>query len=114
MLAELFIENLAVIEKTSIRLNTGLNVFTGETGAGKSIVIDAVGAILGRRVSREMVRHGTDRAVISARFTELPDAAAKKLAEAGIGTEDGSLIVSREIFADGKSAARVMGKGPTP
>lgn len=113
MLAELFIENLAVIEKTSIRLNTGLNVFTGETGAGKSIVIDAVGAILGRRVSREMVRHGTDRAVISARFTELPDAAAKKLAEAGIGTEDGSLIVSREIFADGKSAARVMGRPVT-
>ena len=79
MLAELFIENLAVIEKTSIRLNTGLNVFTGETGAGKSIVIDAVGAVLGRRASRDMVRHGTDKAVIAARFTEIPPLAGQKL-----------------------------------
>lgn len=113
MLAELFIENLAVIEKTSIRLNTGLNVFTGETGAGKSIVIDAVGAVLGRRVSREMVRHGTDKAFISARFTALPDAALQKITQAGMEPEDGALIVSREIFADGKSAARMMGRPVT-
>lgn len=113
MLAELFIENLAVIEKTSIRLNTGLNVFTGETGAGKSIVIDAVGAVLGRRVSREMVRHGTDKAFVSARFTALPAAAMQKITQAGIDPEDGALIVSREIFADGKSAARIMGRPVT-
>lgn len=113
MLAELFIENLAVIEKTSIRLNTGLNVFTGETGAGKSIVIDAVGAVLGRRASREMVRHGTDKAFISARFTALPDAVLQKITQAGMETEDGALIVSREIFADGKSAARMMGRPVT-
>ena len=113
MLAELFIENLAVIEKTSIRLNTGLNVFTGETGAGKSIVIDAVGAVLGRRVSREMVRHGADKAFISARFTALPDAVLQKITQAGMEPEDGALIVSREIFADGKSAARMMGRPVT-
>ncbi len=113
MLAELFIENLAVIEKTSIRLNTGLNVFTGETGAGKSIVIDAVGAVLGRRASREMVRHGTDKAFISARFTALPDAVLQKITQAGMEPEDGALIVSREIFADGKSAARMMGRPVT-
>ncbi|MCI5923570.1 MAG: DNA repair protein RecN [Oscillospiraceae bacterium] len=113
MLAELFIENLAVIEKTSIRLNTGLNVFTGETGAGKSIVIDAVGAVLGRRVSREMVRHGTDKAFISARFTALSDAVLQKITQAGMEPEEGALIVSREIFADGKSAARMMGRPVT-
>ena len=113
MLAELFIENLAVIEKTSIRLNTGLNVFTGETGAGKSIVIDAVGAVLGRRASREMVRHGTDKAVITARFTEIPPLAGQKLMESGLETEEDTLIVSREIFADGRSTARMMGRPVT-
>ncbi len=113
MLAELFIENLAVIEKTSIRLHAGLNVFTGETGAGKSIVIDAVGAILGRRVSREIVRHGTQRASVTARFVGLPEGVYAKLAEAGMEAEDGELFVSREIFADGKSTARIMGKPVT-
>ena len=113
MLAELFIENLAVIEKTSIRLNTGLNVFTGETGAGKSIVIDAVGAVLGRRASREMVRHGTDKAVIAARFTEIPPLAGQKLMESGLEIEEDTLIVSREIFADGRSTARMMGRPVT-
>lgn len=113
MLAELFIENLAVIEKTSIRLHTGLNVFTGETGAGKSIVIDAVGAILGRRVFRDIVRHGMQKASVTARFLDLPASALQKLQEAGIEPEDGALLVSREIFADGKSTARVMGKPVT-
>ena len=68
MLNELHIENIAVIEKADISFAPGLNVLTGETGAGKSIVIDSIGAVLGDRVSRELVRRGTDRAVVTASF----------------------------------------------
>ena len=71
MLSELYIKNLAVIEKTNICFEPGLNVFTGETGAGKSIVIDAINAILGQRTSKDIVRTGEDKAVINAVFTEL-------------------------------------------
>ena len=113
MLCELFIENLAVIEKTSIRLNDGLNVFTGETGAGKSIVIDALGAVLGKRTTRELVRHGASRAQITARFSNISNAVKQKLSDAGILPEEDDLIISREISADGKSAARMMGRPVT-
>lgn len=114
MLCELFIENLAVIEQTSIQLKDGLNVFTGETGAGKSIVIDAVGAVLGKRTTRELVRHGAERAQITARFSEVSDSIRKKLSDAGISlSPDEDLIISREIAADGKSTARMMGRPVT-
>ena len=114
MLCELFIENLAVIEQTSIQLKDGLNVFTGETGAGKSIVIDAVGAVLGKRTTRELVRHGAERAQITARFSEVSDSVRKKLSDAGISlSSDEDLIISREIAADGKSTARMMGRPVT-
>ena len=114
MLCELFIENLAVIEQTSIQLKDGLNVFTGETGAGKSIVIDAVGAVLGKRTTRELVRHGAERAQITARFSEVSDSVRKKLSDAGISlSPDEDLIISREIAADGKSTARMMGRPVT-
>lgn len=113
MLCELFIENLAVIEQTSIQLSDGLNVFTGETGAGKSIVIDALGAVLGKRTTRELVRHGAPRAQITARFSQPSDAIKQKLSDAGILTEDEDLIISREIAADGKSTARMMGRPVT-
>jgi len=83
MLCELFIENLAVIEKTSIKFDTGLNVFTGETGAGKSIVIDAINAVLGQRTSKEIVRHNTPKASITACFRGLNNSAILKLSEYG-------------------------------
>lgn len=113
MLCELYIENLAVIEKTSIKFNKGLNVFTGETGAGKSIVIDAINAVLGQRTSKEIVRHNTPKAVITACFRELNQAVTDKLAEYGYEQEDDELIITREISADAKSSARIMGRPVT-
>lgn len=113
MLSELYIENLAVIEKTDIQLKNGLNVFTGETGAGKSIVIDAINAVLGQRSNRELVRHGKEKASITARFTDICRRAADILEKNGYQTENGDIIIMREIFADGKSAARLMGKPVT-
>ncbi|MCL2088822.1 MAG: DNA repair protein RecN [Oscillospiraceae bacterium] len=109
MLNALFIQNLAVIEKAYIEFDSGLNVFTGETGAGKSIVIDAIGAILGKRVSKDIVRTGTQKAVISAVFGDLDDEQICKIKEMGADIEDGELIIIREISADGRSSARVCG-----
>lgn len=113
MLCELFIQNLAVIEKTSIQFDKGLNVFTGETGAGKSIVIDAINAVLGQRTSKEFVRHGQNKASITARFNNLSDNVINKLFEFGYEPEDGELIITREIFADSRSTARIMGRPVT-
>ena len=113
MLCELFIQNLAVIEKTSIQFDKGLNIFTGETGAGKSIVIDAINAVLGQRTSKEIIRHGQNKASISASFSGLSDSLVQKLEHLGIELENDELIVTREIFADTKSTARIMGR-PVP
>lgn len=106
MLKELHIENLAVIENATISLGPRLNVFTGETGAGKSILIGGINAVLGQRVSRDIVRAGADRAYISAVFTDVPRDAEEMLREIGIEPED-ELIISREISSDGKGAARI-------
>ena len=106
MLKELHIENLAVIENATISLGPRLNVFTGETGAGKSILIGGINAVLGQRVSRDIVRAGADRAYISAVFTDVPKDAEEMLREIGIEPED-ELIISREISSDGKGAARI-------
>lgn len=89
MLSELYIKNLAVIEKTNIYFEPGLMVFTGETGAGKSIVIDAINAILGQRTSKDIVRTGEDKAVINAVFTELGADVLKTLDDYGYEAEDG-------------------------
>ncbi len=113
MLSELYINHLAVIEKTDVSFGMGLNVFTGETGAGKSIVIDAINAILGQRTSKEIVRTGEEKATIHAVFTDLSDALLGKLAEYGCEAEDGELLVQREITADGKSSARICGRPVT-
>lgn len=113
MLSELFIQNLAVIEKTNIQFSMGLTVFTGETGAGKSIVIDAINAILGRKITRESIRTGSDKAVISAVFTDIPEQVQKVLSELGYETEDGELIIQREISMDSKSSARICGRPAT-
>ena len=106
MLKELHIENIAVIERSDIRFAPGLNVLTGETGAGKSIVIDAIGAVLGGRVSRELVRRGAERATVSAVFDTA--GAEDWLKENEIEAED-ELILQRRIGADGKSSCRVCG-----
>ena len=108
MLHELHIENIAVIEKADIEFSSGLNVLTGETGAGKSIVIDSIGAVLGGRVSRELVRHGMEKGSVSAVF-DVDEATAAWLSDNGIDAEDGELILQRRIQADGKGSCRVSG-----
>lgn len=107
MLSELYIENFAVIEKATIDFSDKLNVFTGETGAGKSILINGINAILGQRVTKDIVRTGTDKAVISALFTDIGDNVLQVLDELGISAEDGQLFLTREIRSDGGSVARV-------
>lgn len=107
MLKELYIENLAVIEKATINFTERLNVFTGETGAGKSILINGINAILGQRVTKDIVRSGKDKAVISAEFINLDQNTLTKLEELGISCEDDQLFLSREIRSDGGSVARV-------
>ncbi len=108
MLNELHIENIAVIEKADIEFNSGLNVLTGETGAGKSIIIDSIGAVLGERVSRELVRRGADKGRVTAVF-ELGNAEEQWLKDNDIDPED-ELILQRRISADGKSSCRVCGE----
>lgn len=107
MLKELFIENLAVIEKADIEFCGGFNAFTGETGAGKSILINGINAILGQRVTKDIVRSGEDKAVITAVFTDIGNNVLEKLEELGISCEDNQLFVSREIRSDGGSVARI-------
>ena len=113
MLSELYIENIAVIEKAGIRFGKGLNVLTGETGAGKSIVIDSIHAVLGERTSRELVRTGAKSAFVSAVFEELPQPVFDTLEELGYETEDGSLLLQRTISAEGKNVCRVNGRPAT-
>ncbi|MCI7691980.1 MAG: DNA repair protein RecN [Oscillospiraceae bacterium] len=112
MLRELSIENLAVIENARASFCGGFNVFTGETGAGKSVLIGGVNAILGQRAARDVVRAGAEKAVITALFDELSDEVRRKIEELGFSSED-ELVLSREIFADGKSAARINGRTAT-
>lgn len=110
MLSNLYIENIAVIEKTSIDFREGLNVMTGETGAGKSIVIDSINAILGNRTSKELIRTGAPSAFVSAEFTDLSEKALVAISEAGFEAEDGELLVQREISAAGKNKCRINGR----
>ena len=106
MITDLHIENIAVIERADVRFDPAFNVLTGETGAGKSIVIDAIDAVLGGRVSRELVRSGAERALVSAVFT---DVSADAWLEENEIECDGELILQRRIGADGKSSCRVCG-----
>ena len=101
MLRELRVENYAVIDNVAVAFEGGLNLLTGETGAGKSILIDALSLLLGEKSSSEMVRHGCEKAVVSADF-DLTDAAAALLEELGVDTEGTSLILRREITVNGK------------
>lgn len=112
MLRELSIENLAVIERGSARFCGSFNVFTGETGAGKSVLIGGINAILGQRVSRDIVRAGAQKAVVTALFDELSEVACEKLSELGFEPCE-EIVLSREIFADGKSSAHINGRTAT-
>lgn len=107
MLSNLYIENIAVIEKTNIDFSAGLNVLTGETGAGKSIVIDSINAILGKRSSKGLVRSGADKAFVSATFEDLSPLVIKKLSAMGYETEDNQLILQRELSVAGKNTCRI-------
>lgn len=109
MLKELDIENLAVIEKAAISFCENLNVFSGETGAGKSILIGGINAVLGGRIGRDIVRTGESKAVVSALFDDIPKHVVEKLEENGY-SYDGELLLQREITADGKGTARINGK----
>ncbi|MBE6901069.1 MAG: DNA repair protein RecN, partial [Ruminococcaceae bacterium] len=113
MLRELSIENLAVIESAVAQFGGNFNVFTGETGAGKSILIGGINAILGQRTTKDIVRTGASKAVITAFFDDIPQAVADKLTEMGFSAEDGELMLMREISADGKSSARINGRSAT-
>ncbi len=110
MLTNLYIENIAVIEKTNIEFTKGLNVLTGETGAGKSIIIDAISAVLGRRTSRELVRTGAQSAFVSATFRCIGKAAADTLTQLGYTLEDDELIIEREFTLSGKNNCRINGR----
>lgn len=114
MLRTLDIENIAVIEKTTVEFSDGLNVLTGETGAGKSIVVDSINAILGERTSRELIRNGADSAFVSAYFEDIAKPVTDKLAELDFDAEeDNSLLLTRKISANGKSICKVNGKSAT-
>lgn len=114
MLQSLHIENVAVIERADIVFGRGLTVLTGETGAGKSIVIDAINAVLGERISRDAVRHGAERAFVSAVFTDVGRAVEDTLTELGFTPEeDGTLLIGRQIAADGKGSCRINGRPAT-
>lgn len=112
MLKELYIENLAVIEKADIDFGEKLNIFSGETGAGKSILIGAINAILGSRVHKDIIRTGTEKAVVTAVFDYIPPKTKEKLTEYGYDTE-GELLIRREISADGKGSVKICGKPAT-
>ncbi len=114
MLKTLNIENIAVIEKAEIEFNKGLNVLTGETGAGKSIVVDSINAVLGERTSKELVRNGADYGFVSALFDDIPQNAVDKILNFGIPISvDDGLLITRRISANGKSVCKLNGNSVT-
>ncbi len=114
MLKSLQIENIAIIEKASIGFSDGLNVLTGETGAGKSIIIDSINAVTGEKTSRELIRTGESSALVNALFCDISDNIKNLLEENGLPTEpDGSLLLQRRLYKDGKNACRINGMNVT-
>ena len=115
MLLELSIENFAIADKLHINFSNGFNVLTGETGAGKSIIVDAISLVLGERASRDMIRTGTDKALIEGLFyLENPAKVQEILDEYGIDSEDNdSLLISRELYSNGRSVSRINGRTVT-
>ena len=113
MLKTLYIENIAVIEKTSIDFSRGLNVLTGETGAGKSIIIDAINAIMGQRVYKEIIRTGESTAFVSAQFDDVNPSVKAKLDELGFALEEDGLVLQRTLSINGKNTCKINGKPAT-
>ena len=109
MLTSLKIENVAIIESASIEFGCGLNILTGETGAGKSIIIDSINAVLGERTSKDLIRTGADSAKVFAVFEDIPENVKSLLSENGVDSEDDVLIVNRVINKDGKNVCRING-----
>lgn len=110
MLTQLDIQNIALIDKLNLEIGQGLNVLTGETGAGKSILIDSINAVLGERVSKDLIRSGKDRAIIEAVFQYKNTGIDRILEETGIDRDDGNIILSREISLSGKNTCRINGR----
>lgn len=113
MLNSLYIENIAVIEKITIDFTSGFNVLTGETGAGKSIVIDSINALLGHRLSKDLIRTGASSAFVSGTFSDISQDTRKALTEYGFDTEDDELILQRQLNINGKNTCRVNGRPAT-
>ena len=113
MLQTLYIENIAVIEKSAIDFSRGLNVLTGETGAGKSIIIDAINAIMGQRTSREIIRTGASSAFVSAQFDKVNAAVRRKLEGFGFDSDEDELLLQRTLSASGKSTCKINGRPAT-
>ena len=113
MLQTLYIENIAVIEKSAIDFSRGLNVLTGETGAGKSIIIDAINAIMGQRTSRDIIRTGASSAFVSAQFDNVNAAVRRKLEEFGFESDEDELLLQRTLSASGKSTCKINGRPAT-
>lgn len=113
MLSNLYIENIAVIEKTNIDFSSGFNVMTGETGAGKSIVIDSINAVLGQRTTKQIIRNGADRAFVSACFTDVSKFVEKKAQQLGFEVEDGMVILQREMSVSGKNICKINSRPAT-
>ena len=113
MIKSLHIENIAVIEKTDIDFNTGFNVLTGETGAGKSIIIDSINLLLGAKADKELIRSGESSAMVSGVFS-FDDAEPAILSENGVALDDdGSLLIQRTISQDGRSVVKINGRTVT-
>ena len=110
MLTSLYIENIAIIEKASLDLERGFGVLSGETGAGKSIIIDAINGIMGGRTSRELIRTNAKKATVVAVFDELSDRAKEALAKLSVFLEEDRLIIQRDILVDGKNNCKINGK----
>lgn len=112
MISQLYIENIAVIEKTTVDFTEGFNVFTGETGAGKSILIDAINAVMGERFAKELIRNGETKASVTATFTNLSSEAKNALEDLGYDCED-ELLIYRSIAVDGKNVCKINGRPAT-
>ena len=110
MLRSLYIENIAIIEKASLDFERGFTVLSGETGAGKSIIIDAINGIMGGRTSRELIRTNARKAVVIAEFTDMSQGVSEKLHDQGIELIDGKLIIQRDMLADGKNNCKINGR----
>ena len=113
MLKRLYIENIAIIEKVEIEFMPGLCVLSGETGAGKSIIIDSINALTGARISRDIIRTGENSALVSAVFEQLPDEVNNIAKSIGVDIEDDTLVLKREMYISGHNSCHINGQPAT-